>query len=192
MDILFIVTLLATTLILSAPYMWYVAIISRRNKALEALSSVDVQLKMRLDLIPNILAIAKRFMEHELSLMTNITTLRTQAAASYDPKDAAAVQQHLNSIKALDTSMGQFMVQVEAYPALKSDETMLQAQRTYNEVEAQIAAARRFYNAGVNALNNSVQIFPGNLIAGIAGVSAMPFYEAEAAAQQSINAKDYL
>ncbi len=66
------------------------------------------------------------------------------------------------------------MIAVEAYPDLKSDETMLQAQRTYNEVEEQIAAARRFYNASVTQLNNSVQIFPGNFIAGIAKVNAMP------------------
>jgi len=179
-------------LIIAAPYLWYVAIISRRNKALEALSSVDVQLKMRSELIPNILAIAKRFMEHELNLMTNITSLRTQAAASYDPKDAVAVKQHLDSVKALETSMGQFMVQVEAYPALKSDEPMLQAQRSYNEVEAQIAAARRFYNSAVNALNTSIQIFPGNILASMAGVDIMPFYEAESEAKQSVNAKDYL
>jgi len=118
--------------------------------------------------------------------------LRTQAAASYDPKDAVAVKQHLDSVKALETSMGQFMVQVEAYPALKSDEPMLQAQRSYNEVEAQIAAARRFYNSAVNALNTSIQIFPGNILASMAGVDIMPFYEAESEAKQSVNAKDYL
>ena len=84
------------------------------------------------------------------------------------------------------------MVRVEAYPDLKSDQTMGQAMQTYNEVEAQIAAARRFYNSAVTALNNSVQIFPGNIIANMAGVSEMPFYETDDAARAPVNADDFL
>ena len=84
------------------------------------------------------------------------------------------------------------MVRVEAYPDLKSDQTMVQAMQTYNEVEAQIAAARRFYNSAVTALNNSVQIFPGNIIANVARVTEMPFYETDKAARAPIDASDYL
>jgi LemA protein len=79
----------------------------------------------------------------------------------------------------LARKMGQLMVTMEAYPQLKSDTTVLEAQRTWTEVEAQITAARRFYNAAVNRLNNAIQIFPGSLLAALAGVSTMPFFEAE-------------
>ena len=72
---------------------------------------------------------------------------------------------------------------MEAYPELKADRPVIEAQQTWTEIEAQITASRRFYNAAVNQLNNAIQIFPGPIIAGIAGVAAMPFFEAPAAAR---------
>ena len=72
---------------------------------------------------------------------------------------------------------------MEAYPELKSDRPLIEAQQTWTEIEAQITAARRFYNAAVNQLNNAIQIFPGQLIAAVAGVKSMPFFEAPAAAR---------
>ncbi len=173
-------------------YFWYVSIIGKRNKALEALSTIDVQLKMRLDLVPNILKIAQKFMDHEKALLTEITALREKADKTYDRKDQKAVEDHLAAAEKLTSKMGQLMVQVENYPDLKSDATMVQAMQTYNEAEAQISAARRFYNSAVTALNNAVQIFPGNLIAGIAKVEPMPFFEAPANVHEPVNADDYL
>ena len=76
---------------------------------------------------------------------------------------------------------------------LRSSDTIVQAQRTYGEVESQIAAARRFYNAAVNSLNTAVEVFPGSLIANMAGVRPMPFYEVEdAAARKAVDVDDYL
>lgn len=173
-------------------YVWYASIIRKRNGALEALSTIDVQLKQRLDLIPNILKVAKKFMEHELGLFNDITELRTKAAKDYDKNDTKAVREHLVSAEQLSGKMGQLMVNVENYPMLKSDQTMMQAMETYNEVEAQIAAARRFYNSAVTELNNAVQIFPGSLIAKIAGVTEMPYFEAEEAAKAPIDADKFL
>ena len=116
---------------------------------------------------------------------------------SFDPPlsvelDLAEFEQHLAVAEQLTGKMGQLMIAVEDYPDLKSDQTMIQAMQTYNEVEAQIAAARRFYNSAVTSLNSSVQIFPGNIIAGMVGVSEMPFYEADEASKASVNADDYL
>lgn len=173
-------------------YIWYASLIGKRNKALEALSGIDVQIKQRSNLIPNILKIAQKFMEHERSLLEEITALRTRAAADYDNKDAKEVSDHLEVVNELSSKMGQLMVQVEAYPDLKSDQTMIQAQQTYNEVEAKIAAARRFYNSAVTSLNNAIQIFPGNIIAGWASVTEMPFYEVEEAAKAPVDADDFL
>ncbi len=173
-------------------YFWYAGIIKKRNRAQEALSGVDVQLKKRSNLIPNILKIAKKFMEHEKSLMEEITALRSKVDDGYDQNNKEAVKEHLMTSEMLAGKMGQFMVQVENYPDLKSDQTMLQAQQTYNEVEEQIAAARRFYNSSVTQLNNAVQIFPGNIIANIAGVSEMPFYEADEASKAPVDANEFL
>lgn len=173
-------------------YLLYAGIIKNRNKAQEALSGIDVQLNKRHDLIPNILTIAKKFMEHEKSLLEEVTKLRTQAMQGYDKTDKNQVQEHLNLESLLQGKMGQLMVAVEAYPDLKSDATMVQAQQTYNEVEEHIAASRRFYNAAVTQLNNSVQIFPGSIIANMINVKEMPFFDAPEAVKEPVNASDFL
>jgi len=144
-------------------YIWYASLIGKRNKAL----------------IPNILTIAKKFMTHEKSLLEEITALRSQADQDYDKKDGASVKEHIAAVEQLGGKMSQLMVQVEAYPDLKSDTSMLQAQQTYN-------------NSAVTALNNSIQIFPGNIIANIANVTEMPFYEVDEASKAPVNAADFL
>lgn len=169
-------------------YLLYAGLIKKRNAALEALSSVDVQLKMRHDLIPNILAIAKKYMEHERTLIERVTELRGQAEQRYDKTDPAAVQAHLASSEALAAQMGQLRVTMENYPELKADTSMVEAQRSYNEVEARIAAARRGYNASVTVLNNAVQIFPSSAIASMIRIQAMPFYEADEASKAPVDA----
>lgn len=186
------IVLVVVLAVLAIGYWWYASIIGRRNKALEALSGIDVQLKKRSNLIPNILTIAQKFMDHERGLLTEITELRTKALAGYDPKDPEAVKEHLSTAEKLSGRMGQLMVSVENYPNLKSNETMVQAQKTYNEVELQIAAARRFYNSAVGTLNTAIQIFPGSVFAGLAGVKEMPFYEADEAAKAPVSAGDFL
>jgi len=189
----FLIVLLIVSLVLSGfLYTWYIRIIGRRNQALQALSGIDVQLKQRWDLVPNILKLAARFMEHEKSLMSDITALRENAAPSYNPKDTESLKHHLAASEALGQRMGQLMIKAENYPDMKSDQTMVQAMQTYNEVEAQIAAARRFYNASVTDLNNSVQIFPGNVLAKMAGIAEMPFYETDQASRGSVNVDDFM
>ena len=116
-------------------YFWYAGIIQKKNKAKEALSGVDVQLKKRSNLLPNILKIAKKFMKHEKELLEKITELRSQVEKDYNPEDAGALQEHFKQMGALDNNLGKLMIAVEDYPDLKSDQSMLQAQKTYNEVE---------------------------------------------------------
>lgn len=173
-------------------YVWYTRIIRNKNQVYEALAGIDVQLKNRSNLIPNILTIAKKFMEHEIELISSVTELRTQSNAEYDSGDAKAVKQHMELASALGSEMGKLMISVEAYPELKSDQTMQQAQLSYNEVETKIAAARRFYNSAVGQLNNSIEIFPGNIVARYAKVSTMPFYEADEASRAPVDASSIL
>ena len=183
---------LALALVAIIGYLWYVSLIKKRNTGREALSGIDVQLKKRSNLVPNILKIAQKYMDHEQALLSEITELRTLATKGYDDVDPESVKQHLHVSEKLNQKMSQLMVSVENYPELKSDNTMLQAMQTYNEVEAQLSAARRFYNSAVSELNTAVEIFPGSIIASMAKVKVMPFYEADETAKASIDAADYL
>ena len=191
MDTGTIVIIIAVIIILLL-YVLYARIIKNKNKAYEALAGIDVQLKNRSNLIPNILLIAKKFMEHEKELISSVTELRTKTDKDYDSNDAAAVKEHMQSASALGAQMGQLMISVEAYPDLKSDQTMQQAQLSYNEVETKIAAARRFYNSAVGQLNNSIEIFPGSIIARYANASVMPFYEVDEASKAPVDASSIL
>ena len=171
-------------------YAIYVSVINKKNKVLEAFSSIDVQLKKRYDLIPNILTIANKFMEHERGLLEEVTKLRSQAMAL--PNDLNSVGQKLQLDSQIKGLMGQIMVAVENYPQLKSDQTMMVAMQTYNEVEEHIAAARRFYNSAVLELNNAVEIFPSSLVAACVGVKRQEFFQAEEVERSRIDASDYL
>lgn len=170
-------------------YILYVRLIQKKNNVKESFSSIDVQLKKRYDLIPNILFIANKFMEHERELLTNITKLRAEAAKI--PADINKAQEKIDLDAKISSMMGQLQVSVENYPQLKSDQTMIQAMQTYNEQEEHIAAARRFYNAAVKDLNNAVEIFPSSLVAMIFNIKAMPFIEANETERQRIDASQY-
>lgn len=180
-------------LVLGIGYAWYAALIRRRNKVQEALGSIDVQLRKRHDLLPNVLTMADRFMTHERELLTRVTELRNEAQKPYDPTKGAEVRKHLEAEGGLQAGLRQLFAVAENYPDLRSSETVVQAQRTFNEVEGHIAAARRFYNAAVTNLNNAAQIFPGTHIAAIAGVDTMPYFEIEdEAVRQPVDAGAYL
>lgn len=178
--------------IIAILYSMYVGLIQKRNAAQEALSSIDVQLKMRHDLIPNILTIAKKYMEHERALIESVTALRSKAEAPYDKANPASVTDHFASAGQLASQMGKLQVSMEAYPTLKADQTLMEAQRSYNEVEARIAAARRGYNASATALNNAVQIFPSSAIASMLAIKAMPFFETDEASKAPVDAASIL
>ncbi len=168
----------------------YNSLVMKRNKVNEAFASIDVQLKKRYDLIPNILTIANKFMEHERGLMENITALRAQALKLTSGLDNVGEKFQLDS--QISRQMGQLMVNMENYPQIKSDQTMLQAMQTYNEVEEHIAAARRFYNAAVLDLNNATELFPSSIIAGMFNFKKMPFFKVEDEKErQAVNAQEF-
>lgn len=170
-------------------YTWYATIVRRRNRVAEALSGIDVQLTQRHDLIPNLLAIARRFMEHERALLDEIAALRNKAASFGNTTDPAAMAGKFAAEGQLTAGLGRLFAVAENYPSLKSDGPMIEAQRGYQEVETNIAAARRFYNAAVGGLSNSIQIFPGSLLASLAGVAKPPpFFEASSAAREGVDA----
>ena len=185
-----IIAIAVGAVILIGCYMTYASVIQKKNKVMEAFRSIDVQLQKRYDLIPNILTIAQKFMEHEKGLFEEGTKLRTQALSTPTDMDNMGKKIQLDSqIKGL---MGQIMVAVENYPQLKSDQTMVTAQQTYNEVEEHIAAARRFYNAAVLDLNNAVEIFPSSIFAAMVGARKQEFFQADESARKAVSAADIL
>lgn len=188
---LFVGALIVAVILIA--YAWYVVLIRRRNRALEALSSIDVQLRKRHDLLPNILKLAQSFMSHERDLLTRVTELRNEARKTYDASNPEAVRQHLEAEGKLQSGMRQLFAVAENYPELRSSQTILEAQQSFASVEGHIAAARRFYNSAVTELNNAVQIFPGSLIARQVGVQPLPFFELEDAhLREPVDAGDYL
>ena len=190
MDIGLITIIVISAIVLFFLYGMYVRIIQLKNKTKEVMSGVDVQLKKRYDLIPNILTIAQKYMEHERGLFDEITRLRSAAASIRS--DVDTISQKIDLDNRIASKMSQLMVNVENYPQLKADGTMIKAMQTYSEVEEHIAAARRFYNSAVNELNNAVEIFPSSMIAGMIGIKSYPFFETDEQSRQAVSAGDYL
>ena len=144
----------------------------RRNQADNAFASVDVYLKKRFDLIPNLVAAVQQYMGHEKSVLTEITALRSEAMRSgLSGEEVIDINNRMN--RALRT----VNVAMENYPDLKSNTNILQLQASLNEVEEQLSAARRTYNAAVLSFNNGVQLFPSNLIAAIRGLRTRSYLE---------------
>lgn len=174
--------------LVAGTYFLYVLLIRKKNKLKEATSGIDVQLKKRYDLIPNLLQTAAKFMEHETTLLEEITKLRTEAMNSdlaRNPAQAFAAENELSN------KLKDFNLSVENYPDLKSNQTMIQAMESMRDVEEHIAAARRFYNAAANDLNNAVEIFPSSLIASMLGIEPAVFFEAQKNEKREINVGDY-
>lgn len=170
-------------------YMLYAGLIKKRNALKEAASDVDVQLKKRYDLIPNLLDMAAKFMSHEKQLFADIVNLRNDALKQNFAIDA---DKSIKVENALSGKLKSFFVNVENYPELKSSAAMVQAMQSFAEAEENIAAARRFYNSALTDLKNAVEIFPSSFVAALIGVKAdKPYFEAPDAARESIKAKEY-
>ena len=174
-------------------YLWYVAIVTRRNRVGEALGGIDAQLTQRHDLIPNMLAVARRFMAHEHDLITQITALRSRGAAAVGTTNPDRLSAKFDTEERLGADLRRLLAVAESYPALQSQGPMLEAQRALLETETNIAAARRSYNAAVADLRNAVQVFPGPLLAALAGAGTQPpFYESAPGARLPVDASALL
>jgi LemA protein len=137
----------------------YNGLVRLRNRRQNAFADIDVQLRQRHDLVPQLVETVKGYAGHEKELLTKITEARSAAmsATSIDGKIAAEQQ--------LTTALAGLKVQVEAYPDLKANQNFLQLQEELSDIENKLAASRRFFNAATTEYNNSVESFPSNLIA---------------------------
>ena len=160
----------------------YNSLVGKKNNVEKAFGSVDVLLKKRYDLIPNLIASVKQYMQHEAGTLTEITEMRARAVSGNLSSDER-VQLDNKITKAL----GGIMVAVENYPDLKASQNFIQLQGSLNEVEEQISAARRAYNAAVTDFNNAVEMFPTNMLAGMMNYKRKTVFEANEAERQNVN-----
>ncbi len=147
----------------------YNGLVRTRNRTQEAYSDIDVQLKRRYDLIPNLVESVKGYMAHEAGVFEKVTRARSQAMQATGMAKAGAEDALSGALKSL------FAV-AENYPQLKANENFLDLQNQLTDTEDKIQAARRFYNGMVRDLNTKIQVFPTNLFASMLGFKAMDFF----------------
>jgi len=175
-------TLYIILIVLAVLILWAVAIfnglVKRKNRVQEAWSDIDVQLKRRYDLIPNLVQTVKGYASHERELFEKVTQARTQAMGAQSVKEREAAENMLsNTLKSL------FAVS-ENYPDLKASQNFLELQRELRDAEDKIQAARRFYNANVMDLNTQIESFPSNLIANIFNFGKKELFELKGAEER--------
>jgi len=160
----------------------YNRLVALRNEFKNQFAQIDVQLKRRHDLIPNLVETAKGYMAHERGTLDEVTAARNGAMAarqqaSADPTDPAAVQKVVAAEGVLTQSLGRLFAVAEAYPNLKANETMLQLQGQLTDTENRISLAREAYNESVRNYNTQREIFPNSLLAGMFNFAPASLYE---------------
>ncbi len=148
----------------------YNGFIKLRNKSEEAFSAMDVTLKKRYDLIPNIVETVKGYAKHEKSTLESVINARNNAVSSSTPEDV------IKNDNLLSGTLRSLFALSENYPDLKANTNFLELQQQLSRIEDEISASRRYYNAVVNAFNTKLEVFPGNIIAGIFNFVRKPLY----------------
>jgi LemA protein len=151
-----------------------------RNLAREGWSGIDVQLKRRTDLVPNLVEAVKGYAAHERGVFEEVTAMRASSIAANNVNAQASAEQ------GLQTSLGKLFAVAEAYPELKADKNFLALQQQLAEIEDQLQMARRYYNGTVRNLNTAIQSFPANLLAGIFRFHEQPFFELDDRSQAAV------
>ncbi len=152
----------------------YNNLVKLRNNRENAFSNIDVQLKQRYDLIPNLVNTVKGYAAHEKELLESVTRARTAAMTATD------INQKIEADNQLSGALAGLRVSVEAYPDLKANSNFQQLMAELADVENKLAATRRFFNSATKELNNAVQTFPGNILAGMFGFHKEPMFEVSA------------
>jgi LemA protein len=163
----------------------YNSLIGKKNQVTNAFSAIDVMLKKRFDLLPNLIETVKQYMSYEEGLLSKIVELRSKALNSNTSNE-----EKLEIDRQLSAGVKGLMVNVENYPDLKANQNFLNLQTTWTESEEQIAAARRTYNASVTDYNNAIMMFPGSIIAGMMNYQAINVLSNTEEERKNISAKD--
>lgn len=149
----------------------YNNLVRLRNNRENAFANIDVQLKQRHDLIPQLVATVKGYAQHEKELLESVTRARAAAMNATGINDKIAAENQLSS------ALAGLRVSLEAYPDLKANQNFLQLQNEISDIENKLAATRRFFNSATKEFNNACQTFPGNVFAGMFGFHTEPMFE---------------
>lgn len=168
--------------------MMYNGLITSRNRVQEALSDIDVQLKRRYDLIPNLVETVKGYMTHERETLVKLTEARTKAMQVHDTAGASLKEREAAENMLAGTLKTLFAV-TENYPELKASQNFLQLQDEISDTENKIQASRRFYNGNVRDFNTKIQTFPTNIFAGMLNFKAYEFFQAAEAERANVQVK---
>jgi len=160
----------------------YNSLINKKNQVENIFGAVDAVLKKRFDLIPNLVASVAQYMEHEKSTLEKITELRAQAM-----KPGISDDQKITLDTKLTAALGAINVAMESYPDLKANENVMHLQRSLNEAEEQISAARRAYNQAVTDFNNAIEMFPTNMMAGWMNLQRKAVFEITTTERQNVD-----
>jgi len=176
------ITVWVLIIVVAAIIFWligvYNSLIKQRNQTDEAWSDIDVQLKRRYDLIPNLVETVKGYAKHERELFENVTKARSVAMGAQSVEEKGKAENMLaGTLKSL------FAV-AENYPDLKANQNFLKLQDELSDTENKIQASRRFYNGNVRDFNTKIQVFPNNMLAGMMGFKKYEFFEIEEAAEK--------
>lgn len=160
----------------------YNSLIGKKNQVENIFAGVDTILKKRYDLIPNLVASVERYMEHEKDTLEKVTQYRAQAM-----KPGISDDQKIALDAKISAALGSITVAMEAYPDLKANENVMHLQRSLSEIEEQISAARRAYNQAVTDLNNAIEMFPTNLMAGWMNLQRRAVFEITVTERQNVD-----
>ncbi len=149
----------------------YNSLVKLRNNRENAFANIDVQLKQRHDLIPQLVATVKGYAQHEKELLTRVTEARAAAMS------ATGINNKIQAENQLSSALAGLKVSLEAYPDLKANQNFLQLQGEISDIENKLAATRRYFNTATRELNNKVQTFPSNILAGMFGFQKEPMFE---------------
>lgn len=149
----------------------YNSLVRLRNNRENAFADIDVQLKQRYDLVPQLVETVKGYAKHESTVLQNVTNARAAAMS------ATTIDDKIKADNALTSALAGLKVSLEAYPYLKANQNFLQLQDEIADIENKIAAARRYFNSATRELNNAVQAFPNNLFAGMFHFQTEPMFE---------------
>lgn len=158
----------------------YNQLVSKRNLAEEGFSGMDVQLKRRHDLIPNLLETVKGYMQHEQSTLEKVTQMRAQAGQAKTVEDRAKAEAGLSA------ALGGIFAVAEQYPELKASQNFIGLQQELSGIEEQIQLARRYYNGSVRDLNTLAEQFPSNIVANMFHFEKKAYFEMESAAERAV------
>ena len=187
--IVLVVLIVIVAVVVLAVIGMYNGLVTLRNRYKNAFSQIDVQLKRRYDLIPNLVEVAKGYIKHERETLEAVTQARNLASsagqqAARNPGDAAAMTALGGAEGQLTGALGRLFAMVESYPDLKANQNMLALQEELTSTENKIGFARQYYNSGVREFNTRLETFPTNLVGGPFGFKRAEFFEIEDGAER--------